>query len=177
MKLFIDPTVVLISTRCSEELINQLDPEMANGRGSIAGERNSDTTRLPYLLECRPNAEFGYQASRKKLVNLRIGQHDGPRVTFVVPGDILPQAGSRVVGEDDHADRQGQILRLSGWINLDSSLTVGCAGAVLSYIQRRRATAYLPGDGEASGTFRVDTIEMFSLSESMFINTDTLLSL
>jgi DNA mismatch repair protein MSH5 len=177
VKLFIDPAVVLISTKCSEELINQLDPEMANGRGSIAGERNSDTTRLPYLLECRPNAEFGYQASRKKLVNLRIGQHDGPRVTFVVPGDILPQAGSRVVGEDDHADRQGQILRLSGWINLDSSLTVGCAGAVLSYIQRRRATAYLPGDGEASGMFRVDTIEMFSLSESMFINTDTLLSL
>lgn len=177
MKLFIDPTVVLISTKCNEELVRQLDPEMANGHGSIAGERNSDTTRLAYLLECRPNAEFGYQASRKKLVNLRIGQHDGPRVTLVVPGDVLPQAGSRVVGDDDHPDRQGQILRLSGWINLDSSLTVGCAGAVLSYIQRRRATAYLPGDGEATGMFRVDTIEMFSLSESMFINTDTLLSL
>jgi DNA mismatch repair protein MSH5 len=177
VKLFIDPTVVLVSTRCNEELINRLDPEMANGRGSVAGERNGDTTRLPYLLECRPNAEFGYDTSRKKLVNLRIGQRDGPRVTFVVPGDILPQTGSRAADDYEQPDRQGQLLRLSGWINLESRLTVGCAGAVLSYIQRRRATSYLPGDGDASGMFRVGTIEMFSLSESMFINTDMLLSL
>ncbi|KAM0722978.1 hypothetical protein Q7P37_001176 [Cladosporium fusiforme] len=177
LKLFVDPTVVLVSTKCNEGLINQLDPEMADGRGSVAGERNGDTTRLPYLLECRPSAEFRYDASRKKLVGLRIGQHDGPRVTFVVPGDILPQPVSRTADDLDLPDRQGQLLRLSGWINLESRLTVGCAGAVLSYIQRRRATAYLPGDGEASGLFRVDTIEMFSLTESMFINTDTLLSL
>lgn len=177
MKLFIDPTVVLISTKCNEQLINQLDPEMASGRGSVAGERNGDTTRLPYLLESRPSAEFRYDASRKKLLDLRIGQRDGPRVTFVVPGDILPQAVSRTVDDPELPHRQSQLLRLSGWINLESRLTVGCAGAVLSYIQRRRATAYLPGDGEASGLFRVDTIEMFSLAESMFINTDTLLSL
>lgn len=150
---------------------------MANGRGSNAGERTGDSTRLPYLLECRPNAEFGYDSSRKKLVNLRIGQREGPRVTFVVPGDILPQTASRLVDDYEQQDRQGQLLRLSGWINLEGRLTVGCAGAVLSYIQRRRATSYLPGDGEASGMFRVGTIEMFSLSESMFINTDTVLSL
>jgi DNA mismatch repair protein MSH5 len=151
---------------------------MMSGRGCVAGERrHADTTRLPYLLECRPNAEFGYETSRKKLVNLRIGQRDGPRVTFVVPGDILPQTGSRAVDDYDQQDRQGQLLRLSGWINLESRLTVGCAGAALAYIQRRRATSYLPHDGDASGMFRVGTIEMFSLSESMFINTDTLLSL
>lgn len=150
---------------------------MAGAHGSVSGERNGDTTRLPYLLECRPNAEFGYDSSRKKLVSLRIGQRDGPKVAFVVPGDIMPQTGSHAVGDLDQQDRQGQLLRLSGWINLESRLTVGCAGAVLSYIQRRRATAYLPGDGESTGMFRVGTIEMFSLSESMFINTDTMLSL
>jgi DNA mismatch repair protein MSH5 len=177
VKLFIDPTVIIISTRCNEELINKLDPEMANSRDPVAGEKNADTTCLPYLLECRPNAEFGYDTSRKKLVNLRVGQPDGPRVTFVVPGDVLPRAASRTVDDFEQSDRQGQLLRLSGWINLESRLTVGCAGAVLSYIQRRRATSYLPGDREASGMLRVGTIEMFSLSESMFINTDTLLSL
>lgn len=98
-------------------------------------------------------------------------------MTFVVPGDILPQTASRFVDDYEQQDRQGQLLRLSGWINLESRLTVGCAGAVLAYIQRRRATSYLPGDGEASGMFRVGTIEMFSLSDSMFINTDTVLSL
>jgi len=177
VKLFIDPTVVLVSTKCNDDLINHLDPEMASTRGSVIEERVGDSTRLPYLLECRPNAEFGYDASRKKLVNLRIGQRDGPNVTFVVPGDVMPHEGCRMPDDVEPADRQGQLLRLSGWINVESKLTVGCAGAVLSYIRRRRATTYLPGDHEASGLFRVATIEMFSLSGSMFINSDTLLSL
>lgn len=177
MKLFIDPTVVLVSTKCNDDLINHLDPEMASTRGSVVEERIGDSTRLPYLLECRPNAEFGYDASRKKLVNLRIGQRDGPNVTFVTPGDVMPHEGCHVMDDVDPAGRQGQLLRLAGWINLESRLTVGCAGAVLSYIQRRRATTYLPGDYEARGLFRVATIEMFSLSGSMFINADTLLSL
>lgn len=174
VKLFIDPTVVLVSTKCSEDLIKKLDPERTSG---LASERNGDTTRLPYLLESRPNAEFGYDASRKRLIDLQIGQRGGPRVTFVTPGEILPQTDSRAVDDIGPPDRQGQLIRLSGWINLESRFTVGCAGAVLSYIQRRRAIAYLPGDGEASSMLRVGTIEMFSLSESMFINMDTLLSL
>lgn len=168
---------MLVSTKCNEDLINQLDPDPAQDRDSAPIQRNRDTTRLPYLLECRPNAEFGYDSSRKRLIGLNIGQRDGPRVTFVVPGDIVPQTGSRTADDFELPDRQGQLLRLSGWINLESRLTVGCAGAVLSYIQRRRATSYLPGDWEASGLFRVSTIEMFSLSESMFMNADTLLSL
>lgn len=178
MKLFIDPTVVLISTRCNDEVVNRLDPEMRNARASVDG-RNTDQTRLPYLLECRPGAEFGYENARNKLVNLRIGQHDGPLVTFVVPGDVVTDHHDHGANgtEAGLVGRQGQLLRLSGWINIESRTTVGCAGAVLSYLQRRRATAYLPGDQAATATFRVKTVEMFTLSDSMFINSDTLLSL
>ena len=169
--------MVLVSTKCNDELMRQLDPEAASTRGSVVEERIGDSTRLPYLLECRPNAEFNYDASRKKLVNLRIGERDGPNVTFVIPGDIMPHEGCRAMDDVAPADQQGQYLRLSGWINVESKLTVGCAGAVLSYIKRRRATTYLPGDPEASGLFRVATIEMFSLAGSMFMGADTLLSL
>jgi DNA mismatch repair protein MSH5 len=56
-------------------------------------------------------------------------------------------------------------------------LQIGCAGAVLSYLARRRTTEYLPGDQEALLAFNVNTIEMFSLADLMFINTDTLNSL
>ena len=62
-------------------------------------------------------------------------------------------------------------------VNLESSPTVGCAGAVLSYLQRRRTACYLPGDDEAQNFFRVSTITMFSLEDYMFVNEDTLLSL
>lgn len=177
MKLFIDPTVVLVSTKCDEEVFTRLDPEARNFRMSVDG-RSNDQTRLPYLLECRPNAEFSYESARDKLVNLRIDQPDGPNITYVVPGDIVTYEDEHSGGgEDSFAGRQGQLLRLSGWINMESRLTVGCAGAVLTYLQRRRATAFLPGDRAAAAMFRVSTIEMFSLSGSMFINADTLLSL
>ncbi|KAK4560402.1 hypothetical protein LTR86_005598 [Recurvomyces mirabilis] len=176
LKLFVEPTVVLVSSKCDDQVIERLDPEMRDARASVEG-RITDQTCLPYLLECRPNAEFGYDSARNRLVNLRIGQHDGPRVTFVVPGDIMTEQDDRDNADTGFAGRQGQILRLSGWINVESRTTVGCAGAVLSYLQRRRATSYLPGDQAAAAMFRVATVEMFSLSGTMFTNADTLASL
>jgi DNA mismatch repair protein MSH5 len=175
VKLFIDPTVVLVSTKCEDEVVHRLDPETKDPRASVDGR--GDQTRLPYLLDFRPSSEFGYDGARNKLVNLRIGQPDGPNVTFVVPGDIVTHDVEFTGAEAGFAGRQGQLLRLAGWINMESRLTVGCAGAVLSYLQRRRTTSYLPGDQAARSMFRVSTVEMFSLSGSMFVNADTLLSL
>jgi len=54
---------------------------------------------------------------------------------------------------------------------------VGCAGAVLSYLLRRKSVEYLPGDAAAQMAFRIRTIEMFTLSDMMFINADTITSL
>ncbi|CAK4028600.1 related to DNA mismatch repair mutS [Lecanosticta acicola] len=135
----------------------------------------TDPTHLPYLLECRPKAEYGYDSAKKKLVNLRIGQPNGPSVTYVVPGDVVASENDYDREEDGFAS-QAQLHRLSGWINLESKLTVGCAGALLSYIQRRRSTTYLPTDENAHSMFRITTLQMFSLKGSMFINADTLKS-
>ena len=63
--------------------------------------------------------------------------------------------------------RQGRLLRLSAWIDMESRLTVGCAGALLTYIGRRKAVEYLPNDTDAVGSFRISTIEMFSLKGQM----------
>nr|POE54936.1 dna mismatch repair protein msh5 [Quercus suber] len=175
LKLFIDPTVVLISTKSADDVIDRLDPDARDSRASVDG-RNSDPARLPYLLEYRPAVEFGYEASKSRLASLHIGEQDGPRVTYVVPGDVM--ANMPDIRNDEQLSTQpGQLLRLSSWINLESCLTVGCAGAVLSYLQRRKATAYIPGDDAASAMFRVRTVTMFTLHGSMFINTDTLQSL
>lgn len=176
VKLFAEPTIVLVSSRCDQAVFDRLDPDARDGQASIDG-RSNDPTRLAYLLECRPGAEFGYDSARNRLVKLRLGQTDGPRVTFITPGDIMAEYEDRNAQDAGFAGRQGQLLRLSGWINIESRTTVGCAGAVLAYLQRRRTTAFLPGDEAAAAMFRVSTLEMFSLSGSMFVNTDTLLSL
>lgn len=140
-------------------------------------EGRSDRTRLPYLLECRPSGDFGYQSARDKLVDLQIGQRDGPAVTYVVPGDVLARDDQYLADDDGSAGQQAQLLRLSGWINMESRLSVGCIGALLSYLQRRRSTTYLPLDPNAGSMFRINTIEMFSMAGTMFINADTLMSL
>ncbi|KAF2088890.1 hypothetical protein K490DRAFT_64102 [Saccharata proteae CBS 121410] len=174
LKLYIEPTVVLLSSRVDDEVIDRLDPERTR-MGSADG--SNDQFRLPYLLEVRPSSEYVYEAAKNRIVNLNIGSAEGPEVTFVVPGDVITGDGSRPKDEAGFEGRQEQLLRLSGWIDVESRITVGCAGAVLSYLQRRRAAGFLPGDQAANAMFRITTVEMFSLKDYMFINADTLASL
>ncbi|KAF2832856.1 hypothetical protein CC86DRAFT_414515 [Ophiobolus disseminans] len=171
LRLFIDPTVILVSTKIDDTVVDRFDPEAKNG-GSVSGV--SDQFRLPFLLEVRPPSEFYYDSARTKLVNLRLGEEHGTRVSFNVPGEL---AAIDHLDDENVAGTQGQLLRLAGWIDIESRVTVGCAGALISYLQRRRAAAYLPGDQNAHEMFRVSTLEMFSLRETMFVNADTLHSL
>ncbi|KAF1968338.1 mismatch repair protein 5 [Bimuria novae-zelandiae CBS 107.79] len=162
LRVYVDPTVVLVSTRIDDAVIETLE--------SLAEDRFS----LPFLLEVRPPGEFSYDAAKGKLASLHFEDNDVPQVKFVVPGDL------NLLGEEsleNASGQQGRLLRLAGLIDLDSRLTVGCAGALLSYLQRRRAAAYLPGDHAAHEMFRTSSLIMFSLHDTMFINHDTLRSL
>lgn len=48
---------------------------------------------------------------------------------------------------------------------------------MLSYLSRQRAAECLPGDDVAAGTFDVRTLEMFTITNLMFVNSDTLSAL
>lgn len=61
--------------------------------------------------------------------------------------------------------------------SLELRRQLGCAGAVLHYLGRRKNVEFLPNDGAALVAFRIRTIEMFNLSDTMFVNSDTLASL
>ena len=63
----------------------------------------------------------------------------------------------------------GNLLQLSSVIDVESRLSVSCAGAVLSYIQCRRAVLCLPGDPDAINSFKISSIEMFSLEGVMLV--------
>ncbi|KAF2460904.1 muts domain V-domain-containing protein [Lineolata rhizophorae] len=171
LKTFVNPTVVLVPVRIDEKVVERLDPN--EGRLDSA-EDSGDHVPPAYLLEERPSGEFGYDSSKARLVNLNIGADDGPDVAFIAAGDVLT---AEKFEETPETNTQGNLLRLAAWVNLDSKVTVGCAGAVLSYLQRRRSARFLPGDEAAHEMFRVSTVEMFSLKNTMFINIDTLLSL
>ncbi|KAL6704002.1 hypothetical protein ACN47E_008853 [Coniothyrium glycines] len=171
LRLLADPTVILISTKIDDSVVDRFDPGSKNG-ASINGD--NDQFRLPFLLEVRPPSEFSYVTAKSKLVGLRLGQQDGVQINFHVPGEF---ATAHQFDDDNTTSQQGQLLRLAGWIDLESRITVGCAGALISYLQRRRAAAYLPGDHNAQLMFRISTLKMFTLRETMFVNADTLHSL
>jgi DNA mismatch repair protein MSH5 len=82
-----------------------------------------DTFRLPYSLDIRQSKEFNYESSKTKLINLRLGENDGPSVRFTIPGDVVAE-GTHGEADDGGAGRHEHLLRLSGWVDLDCALTV-----------------------------------------------------
>lgn len=123
----------------------------------------------PYLLEVRPSPEFGYEAGKAKLCNLRLSSDDAPFVAFVTPGDAESYQEYEGGHEPGHNGHHGKLLRLAGHIDFESRLTVGCAGAVLTYLQRKKAVVYLPDDAEANLAFRVSAVETFNLTGVMSV--------
>ena len=72
---------------------------------------------LPYLLEVRPSPEFSYEGAKNKLINLNLSSDDGPGIHFIVPGGVLAD-------DESGARRQGHLLRLASWVDIESHLTV-----------------------------------------------------
>lgn len=62
--------------------------------------------------------------------------------------------------------QEGKLLHVSGSIDMENTVTIGCAGAILAYLQRRRASMSMFNE-RASGIFRVSSVEMFTLSGTM----------
>ncbi|KAI0489521.1 muts domain V-domain-containing protein [Xylaria cf. heliscus] len=162
--LHAQPTTVLISARAPESL-SQL---LTRGSQDVNGNRGA------YILRNLNSMDFRYEAGRSRLLDLHLGM-DGPQSMLYTT--VVDDAELEADNYQNRGSRQGQLMRLATSINLDSRLTIGCAGAVLNDIQRRRTTQYLPNDPDALVAFRVQSVEMFSLFNSMFVNADTLVSL
>ncbi|KAI3331791.1 muts domain V-domain-containing protein [Xylariaceae sp. AK1471] len=162
--LHAQPTTVLISSRAPEALAQFLE----RGSQDVNGNRGA------YILRNVNSTDFRYETGKNRLLDLQLGMA-GPQsmlYTSVVDDTVLEDDDNKGQGS-----RQGQLMRLAASINLDSQFTIGCAGAVLSDIQRRRTTQYLPNDPDALVAFEIQSVQMFSLFNSMFVNADTLVSL
>ncbi|KAI0508600.1 putative MSH5 protein [Xylaria bambusicola] len=162
--LHAQPTTMLISSRTPEPLAQLL----ARGSQDVNGNQE-----LPgaYILRTLNSTDFRYEVGKNKLADLHIEMGGSQSMVYATVVD------NNVLEDQDRGSRQGQLMRLATLINLDSPLSIGCAGAVLSDIQRRRTIQYLPHDPDALAAFGVRSVQMFSLFNSMFVNADTLVSL
>lgn len=174
LKLHIQPTVVILSLRVDESVEQYFDPDRRS-RSSTDGD--GDQFALPFVLEFRPSPEFNYESGKNKLINLRLFANSSSDVSFITPGDNDPCDDFGDATNAGHTDRRGQMMRLASSIDIESRLTIGCAGALLTYMARRKAIRNLPDSFDANNSFCIYTVEMFSLRNMMFVNADTLVSL
>jgi DNA mismatch repair protein MSH5 len=133
------------------------------GGEELTSSPADDRLPLPYRLDHRPNPEFSYEGAKNKLVNLQSIPTDREQVRFLIPGESLTYDDGQDYDEFGSTSRQGKLLRISGWINIDSRVSVGCVGAVLTYLQRQRYSEFLRDDLDAQETFRVTSMEMFCI--------------
>ncbi|ETN41594.1 uncharacterized protein HMPREF1541_03530 [Cyphellophora europaea CBS 101466] len=174
LKLDVHPTVILVSTR-HEALSETLSRPQAVHEGSLL-DYNSQTRPTPYKVDLRPNPEFNYEGALDKLS--RLGTlHADTSVQFLAPGDDDTFEGTPGTPDFGLSSRQGALIQVSAWLDLDSKVSIGCLGAVIGYLRRRRSSEYLQHDPDAQFAHRISCLEMFTLKNTMFVNADTLSSL
>ena len=120
---------------------------------------------MPYEIEYRHAAEFSAEAATKKLSEIKIDQLRGNQANFIVPGDHEDFGESDLTDQVGFVARQGQLLKLSATLDMDSRISVGCAGAVCAYLGRRKALQQFPHDVTSQSL--ITKVEMFSINTMM----------
>ncbi|EGE78220.2 DNA mismatch repair protein MSH5 [Blastomyces dermatitidis ATCC 18188] len=171
LKLDVQPTLVLLSTRA-----DQSTPNLGQTGLGMHTADNGDQFQLPYHLDVRPVQEFNFEGAKLKLASLPLSTSRS-ETRFLVPGDTFSLKQNGDENDLGFTDHQGRLLNLSGSIDMDNRISIGCAGAIITYLQRKRAAECLTRDSSGSELFNIKSLEMRSLRDTMFVNTDTLTSL
>ncbi|GAM86101.1 hypothetical protein ANO11243_041110 [Dothideomycetidae sp. 11243] len=134
--------------------------------GGVDAVQAYGMSTLSYQLQFLVIGEFHYQAAKNRLMALDLNDGVRPRTSLLLPDDVPEDHNPDDFGL--HSGRRtGTMLELGSSIDLESHVTIGCAGALIGYIQRRRNAAYLPGDEAARMMFRITSIDMFALDGTM----------
>ncbi|KAI6270316.1 hypothetical protein MCOR27_009370 [Pyricularia oryzae] len=161
--LHVQPTKVIVPNRASDELVTYLERRAHNIQG------NNEASGA-YVFHSTGSSEFNHQTAIEKLTKLKLNCYSHPSLVMNMAGDSALEAD---ISGSAFGSNQGN-LRLGSLINLSSRLSIGCAGAILSELQRRRASECLYRDQDVSAAHAIRTITMFDLANSMFLNDDTL---
>lgn len=122
---------------------------------------------LPYTLETRPSPEFCFETGKSKLANIRLSHNPEAQISFLAPGDTENYRDYVDGDEPGYTRHHGKLLKLSARIDIESRLTIGCGGAVINYLQRRKAVDHSPGDIDSNLAFQISTIAVFNLDGIM----------
>lgn len=134
----------------------QLDPEvlLLTSRAEVAFESVFSSVEMSRIrMEIRPGSEFGIASAKHKLLALMSDEDTSSNRCFRV--FFGPDVGT------EDAYHKIAHAKLQSYIDNDAVVSSGCAGAILSFLQRREMIGRLPGDAVAKHDIR--SVDMFSL--------------
>jgi len=162
--LRIQPTTVLVPNRATFALVQVLERDALR-----MDDEDPNQERGSYILRHLVSSEFDLDGAKEKLAETN-------------PQESCPNS-LRLISEDDQDPQdngsltQKKIAALNELVNFDSRLSIGCAGAVLGDLDRRRAAEHALFDTELQSKFRISSVEMDTPSDFMSVTADTLVSL
>ncbi|KAJ6121588.1 hypothetical protein N7512_004053 [Penicillium capsulatum] len=165
--LQIKPTVILVPPRVDLNV---------QGQGQNLAQENDSTSYLPYQVEVRPTQEFSHSNAQHRLVTLEVSSSHENRLRFFVPHHGLEGPEEVNPEEMGFTRHEGKLLHIASVVDMENTVTIGCVGAVLTYLQKRRSIGSNIGPlGDT--TLSVRSLEMFNLRDTMWIGSNTFLSL
>ncbi|RMZ85511.1 hypothetical protein DV737_g702, partial [Chaetothyriales sp. CBS 132003] len=113
-----------------------------------------------------PGPEFSFEGALGKLAYFAPALPD-MSTRFLTPGDSTTHRQDLERDEFGFSDREGRLLQVSSQLDFDSKTSIGCVGALINYLQRKRTSGYLREDQEAQLAYRILRIEMLSLRNTI----------
>lgn len=123
-------------------------------------------TYLSYQLDIRPSQEFSGPSAKSKLTALEISATHEQCMQFFVPHGGIIGSEEMETEATSLTLQEGRLLHMSSSVDMENAITIGCAGAILTHLQRRRATDMVPGN-RASDLFSINSLRMFGLQDTM----------
>ncbi|KAK2001745.1 muts domain V [Colletotrichum falcatum] len=156
--IHLQPTMILLPLKTPDAVVQFLEQRR------ISVDTGGLTER--YIIRLLSSNEFSNAASLDKLASLSVIYSEHLPVTA---------AGNRISHGDRWEGSQAfQTMRLGSFIDLDSTMSIGCAGAVLCETTRLQNAE----QGSSSpGKLFINSLRMFALADFMFVNADILSSL
>lgn len=163
--LHVQPTSIIIPNRAPGDLIEFLERDAHR----FDDDERSCGPQGAYILRHIASGQFDYEAAKEALARLDCASSKPDPIQVLA----LEEEPARSIGSSAH----NQLMRLAERINIDSCLSVGCAGAVLDDLGRRRAAEDPTSEEEGGISFRVRSVEMTMSTDTMLLSADALMSL
>ncbi|KAF3312754.1 MutS protein msh5 [Orbilia oligospora] len=167
LRFQIQPTAILFPSRADDLFSSNTDSDTLESYPGVD-------------LSIRPAPEFSVEQGRNKLSNLDFESND-EYATFITPND------TNATDDDDEyglgpmpgraTGKKQSMLRLESYIDTEGNyVSVGCAGAVLLNVRRRRAIQN-PHIEVSPDEYGVSRLKLWTMENTMFLNADTMTSL